>query len=121
MSRGVQRNPVEVSVGPCEESAIEQKLYEVPAGQRLVPSPGCSATTNRAPAWCSATPSAPATTWPITWPPKGFSALALNIGDLEQRRQDRVLVRFANSSATCLVATDVAARGLDIRAGAVIS
>ena len=36
MSRGVQRNPVEVSVESLHEgSAIEQKLYEVPAGQRL--------------------------------------------------------------------------------------
>ncbi len=84
------------------------------------PSAGCSATTSRAPAWCSATPSAPATTWPITWPPRA-SALALN-GDLEQRERDQVLVRFANGSATILVATDVAARGLDIKElGAVIN
>lgn len=52
---------------------------------------------------------------------KGFSALALN-GDLEQRERDQVLVRFANGSATILVATDVAARGLDIKElGAVIN
>ncbi|WP_421866980.1 ATP-dependent RNA helicase DbpA [Motiliproteus sp.] len=43
----------------------------------------------------------------------GFSALALH-GDLEQRERDRTLVRFANKSATVLVATDVAARGLDV-------
>lgn len=43
----------------------------------------------------------------------GFSALALH-GDLEQRDRDSTLVRFANGSATVLVATDVAARGLDI-------
>ena len=43
----------------------------------------------------------------------GFSALALH-GDLEQRDRDQTLVRFANKSATVLVATDVAARGLDI-------
>lgn len=45
---------------------------------------------------------------------KGISALALN-GDLEQRDRDRVLVRFANGSCRVLVATDVAARGLDIK------
>jgi len=45
----------------------------------------------------------------------GFSALALN-GDLEQRDRDQTLVRFANKSASVLVATDVAARGLDIDA-----
>ena len=43
----------------------------------------------------------------------GFSALALH-GDLEQRDRDQTLVRFANKSASILVATDVAARGLDI-------
>ncbi|MGM0785527.1 MAG: ATP-dependent RNA helicase DbpA [Pseudomonadota bacterium] len=43
----------------------------------------------------------------------GFSALALH-GDLEQRDRDRILVLFANRSASILVATDVAARGLDI-------
>jgi len=44
---------------------------------------------------------------------RGFSALALH-GDLEQRDRDQVLVRFANRSCSVLVATDVAARGLDI-------
>ncbi len=43
----------------------------------------------------------------------GFSALAL-YGELEQVERDQVLVRFANRSCTVLVATDVAARGLDI-------
>lgn len=44
----------------------------------------------------------------------GQSALALH-GDLEQRDRDQTLVRFANGSARVLVATDVAARGLDIK------
>lgn len=43
----------------------------------------------------------------------GFGVLALH-GDLEQRDRDQTLLRFANKSATVLVATDVAARGLDI-------
>ncbi|GAB3287773.1 ATP-dependent RNA helicase DbpA [Parahaliea aestuarii] len=45
----------------------------------------------------------------------GFSALALH-GDLEQRDRHRILVQFANKSISVLVATDVAARGLDIDA-----
>ena len=44
---------------------------------------------------------------------QGFAALAL-YGELEQRERDQVLVRFANRSCSVLVATDVAARGLDI-------
>jgi ATP-independent RNA helicase DbpA len=43
----------------------------------------------------------------------GLSAVALN-GDLEQRQREQILVRFSNKSASILVATDVAARGLDI-------
>lgn len=43
----------------------------------------------------------------------GISALALN-GDLEQWQRDQTMVRFANKSVAMLVATDVAARGLDI-------
>jgi ATP-independent RNA helicase DbpA len=42
-----------------------------------------------------------------------FNALALH-GELEQRSRDEILVRFSNKSASILVATDVAARGLDI-------
>ncbi|WP_139708555.1 ATP-dependent RNA helicase DbpA [Aeromonas allosaccharophila] len=122
MSRGVQRNPVEVSVESLHEgSAIEQKLYEVPFGQRLdaltwllshyQPS-SCVVFCNTKRACNDVADHLAA---------KGFSALALN-GDLEQRERDQVLVRFANGSATILVATDVAARGLDIKElGAVIN
>ncbi|MCF5719196.1 ATP-dependent RNA helicase DbpA [Aeromonas veronii] len=122
MSRGVQRNPVEVSVESLHEgSAIEQKLYEVPAGKRLdaltwllshyQPS-SCVVFCNTKRACNDVADHLAA---------KGFSALALN-GDLEQRERDQVLVRFANGSATILVATDVAARGLDIKElGAVIN
>lgn len=44
---------------------------------------------------------------------KGFDVIALH-GDLEQRDRDQALLRFANKSASILVATDVAARGLDV-------
>jgi len=45
---------------------------------------------------------------------RGFSVLALH-GELEQRERDEALLRFANQSCAVLVATDVAARGLDIK------
>ena len=45
---------------------------------------------------------------------QGIVALELH-GDLEQRDRDQVLVQFANRSCSVLVATDVAARGLDIQ------
>ncbi len=44
---------------------------------------------------------------------QGFVALELH-GDLEQRDRDQVLVQFTQKSASVLVATDIAARGLDI-------
>jgi len=51
----------------------------------------------------------------------GFSALALH-GDMEQRDREEVLVRFANRSCSVLVASDVAARGLDVEdLGAVVN
>ena len=43
----------------------------------------------------------------------GFSALGLH-GDLDQVDRDETLLQFSNSSCAILVATDVAARGLDI-------
>lgn len=43
----------------------------------------------------------------------GVHALALH-GDMEQRDRDQVLIEFKHRSCSLLVATDVAARGLDI-------
>ena len=43
----------------------------------------------------------------------GFSALALH-GDMEQRDRDEVLLQLANRSCNVLVASDVAARGIDV-------
>ena len=45
----------------------------------------------------------------------GFSAMSLH-GDLDQKQRDQALVRFDNKSINIIVATDVAARGLDIEA-----
>lgn len=45
---------------------------------------------------------------------QGYVAQAL-YGELEQRERDQVLVQFANRSCSVLVATDVAARGLDVQ------
>ncbi len=45
----------------------------------------------------------------------GFHARAIH-GDLEQRERDEALILFANKSISLLIATDVAARGLDIDA-----
>jgi ATP-dependent RNA helicase DeaD len=44
----------------------------------------------------------------------GFRAAALS-GDMEQQARDRALSAFRNGRATILVATDVAARGIDVQ------
>jgi ATP-independent RNA helicase DbpA len=44
---------------------------------------------------------------------RGFSVLALH-GDFDQRDRNQILVQFSNKSVSILVASDVAARGLDI-------
>jgi ATP-independent RNA helicase DbpA len=44
----------------------------------------------------------------------GFSAMALH-GDMEQFDRDTAIIQFKNNSCSILVATDVAARGLDIK------
>lgn len=45
---------------------------------------------------------------------QGFSSVALN-GDLDQRHREDILMQFKHQSCSVLIATDVAARGLDIK------
>lgn len=45
---------------------------------------------------------------------EGFSVSVLN-GDLDQAQRDQAIIQFSNHSRRILVATDVAARGLDIK------
>lgn len=45
---------------------------------------------------------------------QGFHVQALH-GDIEQKQREQVLTQFANRSSSILIATDVAARGLDIK------
>ncbi|KFI09265.1 ATP-dependent RNA helicase DbpA [Vibrio coralliilyticus] len=44
---------------------------------------------------------------------RGFSVVELH-GDMEQREREQALTMFSNKSVSILVATDVAARGLDV-------
>lgn len=122
MSRGVQRNPVEVSVEAIhQDAAIAQQLFEVAPGTR--PEALARLLSHYRPASCVVFCNTKRACGEVSnyLVSRGFSALTLN-GDLEQRERDQVLVRFANGSASILVATDVAARGLDIKElGAVIN
>ncbi|HEY8682734.1 MAG TPA: ATP-dependent RNA helicase DbpA [Rhodanobacter sp.] len=115
VSRRVQENPVDVTVdAPADEQpAIEQRFHEVEPAQK----PDALAQllsgdrAEHALVFCNMRREVDAVAQELDR--RGFSALALH-GDMEQRDRDEVLVRFANRSCAVLVATDVAARGLDI-------
>jgi ATP-dependent RNA helicase DbpA len=108
------REPVTVKVEAQHGSTvIEQRWYEVTENQRL-PAVGKLLEHFRPAsslAFCNTKARCAALVTLLQ--AQGTSALALH-GDLEQRDRDQVLVRFANRSCSVLVATDVAARGLDI-------
>jgi ATP-dependent RNA helicase DbpA len=115
VSQRVQKNPVEVTVdAPVhEQPAIEQRFHEVEPAQKpdaLAQLLG-GAHAEHALVFCNMRREVDAVAQELDR--RGFSALALH-GDMEQRDRDEVLVRFANRSCAVLVATDVAARGLDI-------
>lgn len=122
VSRRVQKDPVEVTVeAPAEaKPAIEQQFIEVePAhkldalAQLLAGERGPDSRWGGALVFCNMRKDVDAVAQELDR--RGYSALALH-GDMEQRDRDEVLVRFANRSCNVLVATDVAARGLDIAA-----
>jgi ATP-independent RNA helicase DbpA len=115
VSQRVQKNPVEVTVdAPIhEQPAIEQRFHEVEPAQKpdALAQLLSGAHAEHALVFCNMRREVDAVAQELDR--RGFSALALH-GDMEQRDRDEVLVRFANRSCAVLVATDVAARGLDI-------
>ena len=114
ISRKFLRNPREVKlVEQPTATQIRQRFYEVTEAQRL---PAVGLLLNhyrpeRTLAFCNT--KAQCRDLVAVLQGQGIAALALH-GDLEQRERDQVLVQFTNRSCPVLVATDVAARGLDI-------
>lgn len=115
ISARIQRDPVAVSTGDVSALPdIEQQFYETSRGGKL--SLLRSLLSKHQPASCVVFCNTKRDCQEVCDELSGqqISVLALH-GDLEQRERDQVLVRFANHSCRVLVATDVAARGLDIR------
>ena len=108
------RSPKELKLHAQVDAAqIEQRFYEVKENERL---PAVSLLLNHfrpagTLAFCNTKQQCRDLVGMLQ--AQGFAALALH-GELEQRERDQVLVQFANRSCSVLVATDVAARGLDI-------
>lgn len=115
LSRNFQNNPVEITVESVHaDTEIEQYFYEVDHKQR-----GRSLSTllrhfkpESAVLFCNTKQLCDDVADALA--AQGFYAQTLH-GDMEQRDRDLVLLKFSNRSCPYLVATDVAARGLDIK------
>lgn len=115
LSSAFQREPLEVTVEAQHDNRqIRQRFYEVQKGQRVRTLPALLAQYRPASTvvFCHTRQQCQEVAGELQQ--YGVQALALH-GDLEQKERDLVLVRFANRSVPVLVATDVAARGLDIK------
>lgn len=109
-----QHEAVDVTVpSDADEALIEQTFFEVAAESKLhaLESLLLQYRPESAVVFCNTRQEVRAVAEELST--RGFSVLALH-GDLDQREREEMLVRFANRSCTVLVASDVAARGLDI-------
>lgn len=120
LSRDIQRNPIRVTVADsAEQSPIEQRFYQVASEHK--PQALIRLLSRYQPEsaviFCNTIQTCKTVgSWLYN---QGLRAAVLH-GDLEQKDRDRLLVRFANNSNRLLIATDVAARGLDIDALAAV-
>ncbi len=115
MAKSTLRDPLEVTVaGAVEQPAIEQLFFEIDLARK--PAALAALLLQHRPessvVFCNTRRDTQTVVEALA--EFGISALALH-GDIEQRDRDEVLVRFANRSCSVLVASDVAARGLDIK------
>ena len=115
VSDALQRDPVDVRVdSPSQHNKIKQHFFEINKGERTKTliailqhyRPESSLVFCNRKQQCQELAD-------DLWQ-QGFHALALH-GDLEQNERDQVLAQFSNNSSSILIATDVAARGLDIK------
>ncbi len=122
MSRRFQHDPIRVTVDATHsDSHIKQHFYEVEKGLRVRTMTALLSQhkPESTVIFCNTRQQCNEVQEELQQ--RGFEALALH-GDLDQKERDQVLVMFSNKSCPILVATDVAARGLDIKdLGAVVN
>ena len=114
ISRDLQRDPLDVAVKAESAAAlIEQTFFEAHTEHKLaaLQSLLLQYRPESVVVFCNTRQEVRAVARELA--ARNFSVLALH-GELEQREREEMLVRFANRSCTVLVASDVAARGLDI-------
>ena len=114
IGRATMRDPLEISSeGVSEQAVVEQTFYEVDLSQKQTALAALlyEQRPESSVVFCNTRRDVDEVAESLRH--FGFTALALH-GDMEQRDRDEVLVRFSNRSCNVLVASDVAARGLDI-------
>ena len=107
------RDPVEIAAALDEAPRIDEWVHMVEAARRhwAVMQVLADHAPDAALVFCNTRKETKALTEALKR--EGHAVDALH-GDLEQREREEVLARFANGSLRVLVATDVAARGIDI-------
>lgn len=115
MSRAYQRNPVQIKIEEAEQTAptIHQVLYEAEPQNKLNALLWLLQQNKPDSAIVFCNLKATITELTQALSNTGVSASSLH-GDLEQAERDRVMAKFRNHSTRVLVATDVAARGIDV-------
>ena len=114
ISRELQRDPLQITLrDEPDEISIEQIFFEVRAEQKLAALKALllQYRPESAVIFCNTREDVRAVAAELA--ASQFAVLALH-GELDQREREEMLVCFANRSCTVLVASDVAARGLDI-------
>lgn len=114
-SRQFQHEPLDVTVaGDADEASIEQTFFEVSPDRKIdaLTALLLQYRPESAVVFCNTRQDVRGVTQELV--DREFSVLALH-GELDQREREEMLVRFANRSCSVLVASDVAARGLDIQ------
>lgn len=116
ISRRIQRDPLTIEINAVDELPnVEQQFYEVFRSDKIDLLQKLLSREQPASCvvFCNTKKDCQAVYDALS--ESNQSVLALH-GDMEQRDRDQTLVQFANGSSRVLVATDVVARGLDIKA-----
>jgi len=114
ISRAFQDDPLDITVtDSVDDELIEQIFFEVEESRKMdvLAALLLHERPESAVVFCNTRQGVRAVTAALAQ--RGLAVLALH-GELDQREREEMLVRFANRSSTVLVASDVAARGLDI-------
>ena len=116
ISRSIQKNPIQITVDAevvHDEVVLEQVFFEVQKHERNVALLALFEHYRPANAMVFCNTKKQCAEVARFLREHDIDAAAIH-GDLEQRERDQVLLQFANNSCPVLVASDVAARGLDI-------